>query len=145
MSKVDNFLSKDDETEIVAAIRMAEKETSGEIRIHIERKCPGESFERAKAVFHLLKMDETNLKNGVLIYLAADDHEFVICGDKGIDDVVGHDFWNTTKDIMASFFREGKFKEGLIAGIKMAGEQLQLFFPCKHDDQDELDNEISNG
>ncbi len=145
MSKVENFLSKEDEADIVTAIRNAEKETSGEIRVHIERKCPAEPFARAKEVFHLLKMDETKLKNGVLIYLAVDDHAFVICGDKGIDDVVGHDFWNTTKDIMSSFFKAGEFKEGLIAGIKMAGERLCTFFPGTHDDTDELDNEISNG
>lgn len=145
MSKPGNFLSTDEEAEIVSAIRLAEKETSGEIRIHIERKCPGEPFERAKEVFHLLNMDATQLKNGVLIYLAVDDHAFVVCGDKGIDDVVGHDFWNTTKDIMASYFKSKDFKQGLIAGIKMAGEQLQKFFPCAEDDRNELDNEISNG
>jgi uncharacterized membrane protein len=146
MSKVDNFLTPVEEAEIVDAIRAAEKETSGEIRVHIERKCPvSEPFERAKEVFHLLNMDATDLKNGVLIYLAVDDHAFVVCGDKGIDDVVGHDFWNTTKDIMASHFKNHEFKLGLIAGIKMAGEQLEKYFPCAHDDRNELDNEISNG
>jgi len=145
MSKVDNFLSPLEEADVVEAIRLAEKETSGEIRVHIERKCPAEPFERAKEVFHLLNMDATNLKNGVLIYVAVDDHAFVVCGDKGIDDVVGADFWNTTKDIMASHFKNGDFKQGLTAGIKMAGEQLEKYFPCAHDDSDELDNEISNG
>src|SRR6476469_6798747 len=145
MAKVDNFLSKEEESEIVSAIRMAEKETSGEIRVHIERTSAIAHFDRAKEVFSLLKMDSTKLKNGVLIYLAVDDKAFVICGDKGIDEVVGHDFWNTTKEIMASYFKNGDFKQGLIAGIHMAGEQLQRFFPCADDDVDELDNEISNG
>jgi uncharacterized membrane protein len=145
MSKVENFLSKDDEAEIVAAIRQAEKETSGEIRVHIERTTTTEPFERAKEVFSLLKMDATKLKNGVLFYLAVEDKAFVVCGDKGIDDVVGEDFWNTTKDVMATFFKNGDFKQGLVAGIKMAGEQLQQYFPCEDDDSDELDNEISNG
>ncbi|HEX9979712.1 MAG TPA: TPM domain-containing protein [Flavobacterium sp.] len=145
MSKVENFLSVEDEQEIVEAIRRAEKETSGEIRVHIERKSTGDSFERAKEVFHMLKMDATELKNGVLIYLAVDDRAFVICGDKGIDDVVSDDFWDSTKDVMAAQFRNGNFKQGLIDGIKRAGEQLQKHFPCADDDRDELANEISNG
>ena len=90
-------------------------------------------------------MDETALKNGVLIYLAVDDRSFVICGDKGINDIVGADFWNCTKDIMADQFRIGNFKQGLIDGVKRAGEQLQRYFPCAADDKDELTNEISNG
>lgn len=145
MSKVENFLSTEEEQQVVEAIRMAEKETSGEIRVHIEKKASGDAFDRAKEVFHFLKMDETKLKNGVLIYLAVDDHAFVICGDKGIDDVVADDFWNSTKDLMASHFKSGDFKQGLIAGIRMAGEQLQHYFPCQDDDRDELSNEISNG
>lgn len=144
--KVENFLSEAEEREIVDAIRNAERETSGEIRVHIERKVPsGEPFDRAKEVFHLLKMDATDLKNGVLIYLAVDDHKFVVCGDKGIDDVVADDFWDCTKDAMAAEFKKGNFKQGLIDGIRRAGTQLQKHFPRAHDDRDELDNEISNG
>ncbi|HLA54636.1 MAG TPA: TPM domain-containing protein [Flavobacterium sp.] len=145
MSKVENFLTTEEEQQIVEAIRMAEKETSGEIRVHIEKTTSGVAFDRALEVFHLLKMDETKLKNGVLIYLAVEDKAFVICGDKGIDDVVSDDFWDTTKDIMASHFKNGDFKQGLIAGIAMAGAQLQKHFPCEDDDTDELSNEISNG
>ncbi len=139
------FLTAEEELEVVEAIRRAEKETSGEIRVHIEKNTPKEPFERAKEVFHLLKMDATELKNGVLIYLAVDDHQFVICGDKGINDVVEPDFWDCTKDIMAAEFKKGNFKKGLIDGIKRAGERLQQYFPGRHDDTDELTNEISNG
>ncbi len=145
MSKVENFLTVAEEAEVVEAIRLAEKETSGEIRVHIEKTTSGDAFGRATEVFHLLKMDQTKLKNGVLIYLAVEDKTFAICGDKGIDDVVADDFWNTTKDVMAARFRDGNFKQGLIDGIKMAGSQLQRYFPCEDDDQDELSNEISNG
>jgi uncharacterized membrane protein len=144
MSKVENFLTADEEREVVEVIRLAEKETSGEIRVHIE-KTTSDAFERAKEVFHLLKMDETKLKNGVLIYLAVEDKSFVICGDKGIDDAVSDDFWNSTKDAMAAQFRNGNFKQGLIDGIKKAGAELQRYFPCEDDDTDELSNEISNG
>lgn len=143
--KADNFLTPDEEQEIVEAIRLAEKETSGEIRVHIEKKTSIDPFERAKEVFHFLKMDETALKNGVLIYLAVDDHKFVICGDKGIDDIVGHDFWDCTRDVMAEQFKKGNFKQGLIDGIRRAGEKLQEHFPGTPDDKNELSNEISNG
>lgn len=143
MSKVEEFLTKEEEQEIVEAIRMAEKETSGEIRIHIEKTTSKVPFDRALEVFHLLKMDETQLKNGVLIYLAVDDHKFVICGDKGIDDLVEDDFWDSTKEAMAAQFKAGNFKQGLIEGITKAGTQLQKYFPFEEGDTDELSNQIS--
>ena len=99
MSKVEDFLTKEEEQEIVEAIRMAEKETSGEIRVHIEKTTSKVPFDRALEVFHELGMDATELKNGVLIYLAVDDHKFVICGDKGINEVVPVDFWDCTKEV----------------------------------------------
>jgi len=145
MSKVEDFLTKEEEQEIVEAIRMAEKETSGEIRVHIEKTTSKVPFDRALEVFHLLKMDETELKNGVLIYLAVDDHKFVICGDKGIDDLVEDDFWDSTKEVMATQFKAGNFKQGLIEGITKAGAQLQKHFPFGEGDTNELSNEISKG
>jgi len=145
MGKVENFLTAAEEAEIVEAIRLAEKETSGEIRVHIETTAAGDAFDRAREVFHLLGMDQTALKNGVLIYLAVDDHQFVICGDKGIDDLVSENFWNAIRNTMAVHFKKGDFKQGLIAGIRSAGEELRHYFPCLDDDKDELSNEISNG
>ena len=145
MSKVEDFLTKEEEQAIVEAIRMAEKNTSGEIRVHIEKTTSIDSYERAMEVFHLLKMDETQLKNGVLLYVAVKDKNFVICGDKGINDLVPTDFWDTTKDVMASHFKNGDFKQGLVDGITKAGEQLQKYFPFEDGDTDELSNEISLG
>ena len=145
MSKVENFLTKEEEQAIVEAIRMAEKNTSGEIRVHIEKTTSLDAYDRAMEVFHLLKMDETELKNGVLIYLAVKDKNFVICGDKGINDVVANDFWDCTRDIMVAHFKSGNYKQGLIDGIINAGEQLQKFFPYLDGDADELSNEISKG
>ena len=143
MSKVEDFLNKEEEQQIVEAIRLAEMETSGEIRVHIEKTTSGDAFDRALEVFHLLKMDNTKLQNGVLIYVAVDDHNFVICGDKGINDVVANDFWDCTKDAMMAQFKQGNFKQGLIDGIKNAGDQLQKYFPWEEGDSDELSNEIS--
>ena len=143
MAADDNFLTLADEEEIVEVIRLAEEETSGEIRVHIEKTTSMAPFDRAMEVFHLLKMDNTKLQNGVLIYVAVDDHSFVICGDKGINEAVSDDFWDCTKDIMQSHFKTGNFKQGLIDGITRAGEQLQKYFPWEEGDSDELPNEIS--
>ena len=139
------FLSKEVEQEIVEAIRIAEKNTSGEIRIHLEQTTTLDAYDRALAVFQELKMDETELKNGVLIYLAIKDRTFVICGDQGINDVVPNDFWDCTRDIMVTQFKAGNFKQGLIDGILRAGEQLKQYFPWKEGDTNELSNEISKG
>jgi uncharacterized membrane protein len=139
------FLSKEDENEIVAAIQLAEKNTSGEIRVHIEQTTSKVPFDRALEVFYELKMNETQLQNGVLIYLASADKQFVICGDKGINEVVASDFWDSTKEIMAAQFKQGNFKQGLIDGITQAVEQLKTYFPWQADDTNELSNEISKG
>ncbi len=145
MSKVEEFLTQEEEQEIVEAIRMAEKETSGEIRIHLEKTTSIAPYDRALEVFNFLKMDQTELKNGVLIYLAVKDKKFAICGDKGINDQVEVDFWDSTKEAMSNQFKKGNFKQGLIDGITMAGEQLQKYFPYLENDTNELSNEISKG
>lgn len=144
MSKVEDFLSKKEEEEVVEAIRVAEKSTSGEIRVHIEKTHGDQDiFERAMEVFHLLKMDNTKLDNGVLIYVAVEDRDFVIYGDKGINDVVPPDFWESTKDAIVAQFKAGNFKQGLIDGILKAGGQLQTHFPWSEDNRNELPNNIS--
>lgn len=145
MSKVEDFLTQEEEQEIVEAIRVAEKNTSGEIRVHLEKTTELDAFDRALEVFNELKMDETQLKNGVLIYLAVEDKTFVICGDQGINDVVTNDFWDTTKEAMVAHFKNGNFKQGLVDGILRAGEELKKHFPWSEDDTNELSNEISKG
>lgn len=145
MSKVEDFLTKEEENAIVEAIRVAEKNTSGEIRVHIEATTSLDAYDRAMEVFHELNMDATELQNGVLIYLAVNDKTFVICGDKGINDVVAPDFWDCTRDAMVSQFKLGNYKQGLIDGILNAGEQLKKYFPWQEGDTNELSNEISKG
>ena len=145
MSKVEDFLTKKEEEEIVEAIRIAEKNTSGEIRVHIEKTAEGDAFNRALQVFHYLKMDNTKAQNGVLIYVAVEDKHFVIYGDKGINDVVPKNFWDSTKDIIQSYFKSGNFKQGLIEGILKAGTELEKHFPWDHGDTNELSNQISKG
>ncbi|WP_417942289.1 TPM domain-containing protein [Flavobacterium sp. RS13.1] len=145
MSKVEDFLTREEEQEIVEAIRMAEENTSGEIRVHIEKTTSKVPFDRALEVFHELRMNETQLQNGVLFYFAVDDKNFVICGDKGINDLVADDFWDCTKDKMTAQFKAGKFKQGIVDGILNAGEQLKKYFPWTEGDTNELSNEISKG
>lgn len=145
MSRVEDFLSATDEEEIVQAILQAEKNTSGEIRVHIESHTQLDHYERAKEVFHLLKMDNTKEGNGVLLYVAVNDRKFAICGDKGIDKVVPEDFWETTKEIIQSHFKEGNFKEGILQGVLKAGTELEKHFPWQQGDRNELSNEISKG
>ncbi|QNM84650.1 TPM domain-containing protein [Polaribacter pectinis] len=145
MSKVEEFLTPAEEQEIISAIRIAEKNTSGEIRIHIEASSEKEHYERALEVFHLLKMDNTKDANAVLIYVAVNDKKFVVYGDKGINKVVDKDFWNSTKEVMQNHFKNGNFKQGIVDGILKAGEELQEHFPWQIDDVDELSNEISKG
>ncbi len=145
MSKTEEFLNKEEEQEVINAIQKAEKNTSGEIRIHIEKGSENDAFDRAKEVFHLLEMHNTELRNGVLIYVAIENRGFAICGDQGINDVVAPDFWDSTKNVMQSHFKNGQFKEGLIKGVIKAGEQLKKYFPYSKDDINELPDNISKG
>jgi len=145
MSKVEDFLTKEEEEQIVEAIRVAETNTSGEIRVHIEKTTSKVHYDRALEVFHDLRVDETRLQNGVLFYFAVEDKNFVICGDKGINDLVADDFWDCTKDVMMNQFKSGNFKQGIVDGILNAGEQLKKYFPSLKDDTNELSNEISKG
>ena len=143
MSRVEDFLSQAEEEQIIQAIRIAEQQTSGEIRVHLESTCEGDIYEHALEVFHFLKMDNTKLQNGVLIYVAIDRREFVILGDKGINEVVANNFWDTTRDHILQEFKKGEFALGLIKGVTEAGEALSRFFPWQFGDTNELDNSIS--
>ena len=145
MSKVEDFLTKAEEQEIVEAIGVAEKNTSGEIRVHIEKETSVAAINRAMEVFRNLNMENTQERNGVIIYVAVKSKQFAIYGDKGINEKVGADFWNSTKEAMQNHFISGNFKQGLIDGILKAGEQLKTHFPYLHDDTNELSNEISKG
>ena len=144
-NKVEDFLTSEEEQDIVEAIRVAELNTSGEIRVHIETTCKGDATNRALDLSYTLKMDNTKLQNAVLIYLAIEDKAFVIYGDKGINDVVEKDFWDSTKDVMQSHFKKGDFKQGLIEGVLKSGEQLKTYFPYSDSDSNELTNTISKG
>lgn len=145
MSEVENFLSKAAEQEIIKAIQKAEEMTSGEIRVHLEDSIYKDAHERALEIFHTLQMGATNLHNAVLFYVAVSSKTFVIYGDKGINKLVPDNFWESTKEIVISHFKEQEFKDGLINGILETGKQLQQHFPNIANDTNELSDEITKG
>ena len=140
-----NFFSKLEEQAIIEAIRNAELNTSGEIRVHLEDKLKAEVLDVAVQVFKELEMDKTKARNGVLILLAPIEKQFAIIGDVGIDAVVPPDFWDEEKNLMQGFFREGHFCKGICAAIDQIGEKLKEHFPYQDDDVNELPDEISYG
>ena len=127
------------------AIEVAEMDTSGEIRVHIENRSPEEPMDRAAFFFGKLGMHKTGLRNGVLFYLAIKDKKFVILGDAGINAVVPSGFWDNISEVLLHHFREDKIAEGLAEGIRMAGVQLKSHFPRQKDDINELTDDISFG
>jgi uncharacterized membrane protein len=139
------YFSVSDQNRIIEAIRLAELETSGEIRVHIEEHCPGDPMERAKEMFFSLNMHQTAQQNGVLIYLALLDKKFAILGDKGIHDKVTDNFWQAEKDLMKSYFVKSEYTEGLVQAIEQVGEKLKVNFPYQKNDTNELSNDISFG
>lgn len=145
MSQVEDFLTREEEERIIEAIRDAERSTSGEIRVHLEDDLQEDCLEHAKEIFHLLHMDETKYKNGVLFYIAVKKRELAIIGDSGIDKVVPDDFWESVKNTVASEFSKGNKADGLVLGILEAGQKLQQYFPFNRDEPNELTNEISRG
>jgi uncharacterized membrane protein len=130
---------------IVEAIKVAELNTSCEIKVHIEKKCKEEVLDHAAFMFDQLEMEKTGLRNGVLIYLALEDRELAILGDTGINLKVPKNFWDATRDVMILHFKEGEFAEGIANGIQLAGEQLKEHYPYQSDDVNELSDDISFG
>lgn len=139
------FFKAEEEQQIIAAIREAELNTSGEIRVHVESRCKGNAFERGLAVFAELEMHKTQLQNGVLFYFATKDHKFAIVADEGINNVVAEDFWENIKQDLQEKFQAKAFAEGLCEAIEAAGKQLKQHFPYQSDDKNELPDDISKG
>jgi|TARA_B110000902_G_scaffold67923_1_gene80591 uncharacterized membrane protein len=138
-------LNPNQERQVLEAIAAAELNTSGEIRVHIDKWCKTDPLFKAKNLFGHLKMNETKGRNGVLIYVAMKEKKFAIVGDVGINTRVPVGFWDTTKDKMKSRFAEGELVAGVCEGIEEVGDQLKAFFPYESDDENELPNEISYG
>lgn len=138
-----DFIARLDQSLITESISRAERLTSGEIRVHLQPHARGEIRKIAEKTFERLGMTKTELRNGVLLFIACEEQRFVILGDSGIDAKVPGGFWDEIAAKLTARFRAGELTEGIVEAIDAAGEQLQHFFPRAHDDVDELSNEIN--
>ncbi len=137
------LLSKEEEDRLIKAIELAEKQTSGEIRVHIEKESKEEAVTACVAKFHELEMQNTKQRNAILFYLAYKSKSFAVWGDEGIHEIVKDEFWKSITDSAIEHFRESDYITGLEKAIGLCGEQLKQHFPLQHDDKDELPNQIS--
>jgi uncharacterized membrane protein len=137
------LFNDEEQQQIRAAIEDAERYTSGEIRICVEKNCNENVLDRAAKYFHKLNMHKTKLRNGVLIYVATVDRKFAIIGDAGINKVVPENFWDDTKEDMLKHFKYGNIIEGIVTGIAISGEHMQKYFPHQLDDKNELPDDIA--
>ena len=130
---------------ISKAIEEAENKTSGEIRVHVDKKCSGDPVKEAISHFNRLKMFNTKDRNGILIYVANEDRKLAIIGDKNINEKVPNNYWENTKNQLIESFKNEDYVNGLVQAITDVGEKLKNYFPYHEDDQNELTNELSQG
>lgn len=135
--------TEEEQLQIRHAVEAAEKNTSGEIRVCIEKNCNDEVLDRAAKYFYQLDMDKTRQRNGVLIYVATVDRKFAIIGDAGINKLVPENFWDDTKHAMLEKFKYGNMVEGITTGVEMAGLQLKKYFPYQTKDRNELPDDVA--
>ncbi|MCB0570002.1 MAG: TPM domain-containing protein [Phaeodactylibacter sp.] len=138
-----HFFTPEEEERIIRAIREAEHNTSGEIRVHLEANCKRPAMREAVRTFRRLGMHKTKERNAVLIFIAPERREFAIIGDQGINEKVPDNFWQEERDLMQEHFRSEAFAEGICQAIRKAGEKLRDFFPYQQDDTNELPDDIS--
>lgn len=143
VNQAERFFTKEEQDLIVSAIKTAEKNTSGEIRVHLESICWGDAMERAQKVFGKLGMHATKEQNGILIYIATESHKIAVIGDAGIHKKLGKEYWDKIVNGLVSCFKEGKHAQGLADAIIDCGNQLKQFFPYTSDDKNELNDSIS--
>ena len=113
---------------IVAAIRDAEHNTSGQIRVSISPKHVDDPVAAAQAEFMRLGMNKSPERNGVLIFVAPRAHKFAVIGDEAVHAKCGGEFWRKLADAMTGYFRKSEFTPGIIHGVQKAGELLAEHF-----------------
>jgi len=145
--KQEDFFSHNEKEQILQAIRLAEQRTSGEIRIFVESRCSYvDAIDRAAELFFQLRMDATTERNGVLLYIAAKDHQVAVFGDEGIHQKVGAKYWETEVAKMLRHFREQHLVDGVVECINDIGEALHQHFPYNRGaDKNELPDDIIFG
>jgi uncharacterized membrane protein len=142
--KPKDFIAKLDDARVVAAIAEAERGTSGEIRVFVSSRALGgdDVQRRAEARFVKLRMTSTAERNGVLFYFIPRDRKFAIVGDRGIHEKCGDGFWKEIAAAMHERLARGQFTEGVVEAIARAGVALAAHFPGRHDDRNELPDEV---
>lgn len=137
------IFNDEEQQRIRAAIEQAERHTSGQLRVCVEKTCSETVLDRAAKYFHELNMHKTKLRNGVLIYVAVVDRKFAIIGDAGINKAVPDNFWDDTKEDMLQHFKTGNLVEGIVTGLEIAGDHLQKYFPHTQGDRNELSDDVA--
>lgn len=145
--KQSDFLAHDEQEMVLQAIREAEKQTSGEIRVYIESRCRFvDPMDRASEIFFGLQMDRTQDRNGVLVYIAVKDRQLAIWGDSGIHQQVGPEFWQKEVKQMIDEFHSDHFADGIAKVVTEIGEALKTHFPYDGvKDKNELPDDIVFG
>ncbi|MEZ4919975.1 MAG: TPM domain-containing protein [Saprospiraceae bacterium] len=138
---------KEEEADIIKAIRKSETGSSGEIRVYVEDTCPRPNVvERAAEVFFDFEMQKTANRNGVLIYIAEKSRLFAVWGDSGIHEKVGFQFWDDEKSLLLDHFKDGKACEGVCKAVIQIGDKLRAHFPATDsDNENELPDELIYG
>ncbi len=146
--KIALFLKEEERKEIAGVINLLEQHTSGEVRVAVDIQRGW--FEKRKTLrelalkeFYRLKMHKTQDKTGVLLYIQLDEHAFELIADEGIYTKIGQEQLNAIASELTSFFKQGKFKDGLKYVLNRIGELLATYFPRRSDDTNELSNDVS--
>lgn len=143
--EVDEFLTRAERDRVRDAVRNAEKRTSGEVRVHLDAAIMEGVLDHAAFVFDDLGMKKTKDRNGVLVYVSVPSRKVAVIGDAGIHAKSGQHYWDSVLELVLSHFREGRYCDGLCAGVERIGEQLREHFPYERDDMNELDDDVSLG
>jgi len=145
LNNPEKFLTKEEKKQVEEAIGKAEKESSGEIKLYIDRFCWEKIEDKAERVFRKLGLFKTKERNGVLIYLVTANQEFFIYGDEGINKKVPDNFWDEIKNLMQESFGRGDFGKGLAEAVEKVGMELKTYFPYRKNDENEISDEIEYG
>ena len=141
--KLADFINAEGQERIAQAITQAEKHTSGEICVHVTPKCRGDIMKMAEHKFNKLRLYNTLQRNAVLVLIAYESRKFAIIGDQGINKVVPSNFWDSEKNTLLAYLKEGQVVEGLCQIIAQMGNSLKSYFPCQDNDVNEIDNAVT--
>ena len=145
ITRAEKIFTPEMRRKIKSAIKDAEQITSGEIRVYVEDRCLEDVMDHAAFIFSQLKMHKTKMRNGVLFYLAIEDHKLVVLGDAGINAKVEAGYWQNLQELVINKFTENDFAGGLEAGIKEVSTTMAKFFAHGKRDINELPDDIAFG